>query len=218
MNKQDRMIEKIKKLFALADDENSQGNESENALRMANKLLEKHALTTMDLGGGNADVRITFKDYDKNWKTIIAESISVLYMCKGFTTNRFGGKKFIIVGTDANRITAEIVMDQLIDQIMKETKGEKIEFKNGAAFGIQDTCNRITEERKSDKTEVMPGTGLMAVDLMKQQELAAQDWLDKNIPNMKKGKRVSYSSAGSAYGSGLNTGARVGGAAQRRLG
>ena len=45
----ERLIDKIRKLFALANCEGATENEAATALRMANKLLDKHSISTIDL-------------------------------------------------------------------------------------------------------------------------------------------------------------------------
>lgn len=218
-DKENRIIEKIKKLFALANDDGATGAESENALRMANAMLSKHSLEMNQLTGHDEDVFCTFAEYNLktpgNMRAIGA--ICRLYNCRVIYDYNWPIPKTLIIGTGANRMTAVIVIDQILDQIKKECKGQNAAFKEGAALGLSDVCNKIIKERKEDTQEILPGTGLMVIDQMKRQEMAASDFVDANFSNLKSGRRKRASAEGRAYGQGLNPGARVQGEGQRRL-
>jgi len=218
-DKENRIIDKIRKLFALANDKGATGAESENALRMANAMLSKHSLEMSQLTGHDETVFCTFAEY--NLKTpgsmTIIGAISRFYNCRIIFDYNWPEPKSLIIGTGANRMTATIVIDQLIDQIKKECKGENAAFKQGAADGLAEVCRRITTERNKDTTEILPGTGLMVIDQKKQQLAAASAFVDANFANLKNTKRKKGSAEGRAYGQGLNPGARVGGEGQRRL-
>ena len=60
---EERMIQKIRKLFALASNKGASGNESENALRMANALLMKHSIDKHKLHDKD-EVFASFLEYD----------------------------------------------------------------------------------------------------------------------------------------------------------
>jgi len=209
MNNQ-RMIEKIKKLFALAANDSAVGNESENAMRMANKLLEKHAIDMLDLAD-NDKVSCTFcSDQNTKWVRVIYSSICSLYDCCFFVDKSWDKPKFMIIGKESNRITASIVIDHLVSQIKSE-KGKLNDFKLGAATSIYHMCNDIIKERKSSLSEILPGTGLIPLDLIKQNELLNKEWIDKNVGKLSplKSSRSKVSQDGLDYGKGMNVGARV---------
>lgn len=211
------MINKIKKLFALASNASSQGNESENAMRMANKLLEKHAISMLDLSDQES-VGVTFMSPpDVPWVRVLCNSIAKLYSCKVIRDPNWENSKMILIGTESNRITAEIVINQLIDQITKESKGKGNAFRNGAADSLYQSCMTMIRERKADKVEAIPGTGLVPLDIITKQLAEIDDWMKKHMPNTTTSRSNTRSSAeGRAYGKGLNAGARVG-SSQRAL-
>lgn len=218
-DKENRIIEKIRKLFALAANDGATGAESENAMRMANAMLAKHSIEMSQLTGGDETVFCTFAEYDIKaaWPKSVIVTICKLYNCRVVFDFNWPKPKTLIIGTGANRMTTTIVIDQILDQIKKECKGESAAFKNGAAIGLSDVVNRILEERRQDKTEIVPGTGLVPVDQMRQQMNAANDFVDQNFSGLVKSKRGRGNAEGRAYGNGLNPGARVGGEGQRRL-
>jgi hypothetical protein len=218
-DKENRIIEKIRKLFALANDKGATGAESENALRMANAMLSKHSLEMHQLTGHDESVFCTFAEY--NLKTpgnvTAIGAICRLYNCRIVFDYNWDVPKSLIIGTGANRMTATIVIDQILDQIQKECKGENAAYKQGAADGLAEICRRLIRQRQKDTTEILPGTGLMVIDQMKQQALAVDAFIDENFANLKNTRKKKGSEEGRAYGRGLNPGARVGGEGQRKL-
>jgi len=218
-DKENRIIDKIRKLFALANDKSATGAEGENALRMANAMLSKHSLEMHQLTGHDETVFCTFAEY--NLKTpgsmTVIGAISRFYNCRIIFDYNWEIPKSLIIGTGANRMTATIVIDQIIDQIKKECKGENAAYKQGAAEGLAEVCRRITTDRTKDTTEILPGTGLMVIDQKKQQLAAADAFVEENFGNLGKTRRKKSSAAGREYGRGLNPGARVQGEGQKRL-
>jgi hypothetical protein len=218
---EERLIAKIRKLFALAHDKNAQGNEAENALRMANALLSKHAIDKYRLHEEDA-VFASFMDYDikHHWKKSIIGTIARFYNCRAIFDYNWDTPKTLIIGTSSNRITAILVIDHLIDQVIKETRGEKIAFKNGAALGLYDTCNKIIEKRniETGNDEVIPGTGLTVIKIEKRQKMDVEDFIKANFKHLRSGPGMrSVSAEGRSYGQGLNPNARITGEGQKRL-
>lgn len=208
----ERMIEKIKKLFALAANSSAEGNEAENALRMANKLLEKHSIDKLNLADKD-EVSCTFVTAQKKkWVSLVFHSISKLYNCRMFIDHTWDKPKYAIIGTEANRITCVIVIEQLLDQIRKASKGQNVSFRNGAAISLRETAYRIFQERRAETEEILPGTGLVPLDLMESLKAKNEEWLAKNV-NLVNMRQCSSkaSQEGLDYGKGLNPGARVGG-------
>jgi len=219
-DKENRIIEKIRKLFALAANDGATGAESENAMRMANAMLAKHSIEMSQLTGEDDTVFCTFAEYDikPSWVKTVIGAVCKLYNCRQIFDYNWPEPKTLIIGTGANRMTATIVIDQLLDQIKKETRGKGAAFRNGAGFGLYDVVNKILDERKADKTEIVPGTGLVPLDQMQQQMAAANDFVQKNFKNLTSSKSgAKHSQEGRQYGQGLNPGARVNGEGQRRL-
>jgi len=217
--KENRLIEKIKKLFALANNKGALGAESESAMRMANALLAKHSIEKAQLIGSEEKVFCSFCEY--NIKTpgtsLIVSSIGRLYNCRVIIDKNWEPAKTLIIGTHANRITAIIVIDQLLDQVKKECKGKNAAYKKGVAIGLSEVCNNLLKERKQDQEEIIPGTGLVALDQIKAQKIAVDDFISQNLSGITRGKSITGSSSGIAHGRKLNPGARVNGTGQKRL-
>ena len=219
-DKENRIIEKIRKLFALAANDGATGAESENAMRMANAMLSKHSIEMSQLAGTNETVFCTFAEYDikPQWRRTVIGTVCKLYNCRIVFDYNWPEPKTLIIGTGANRMTATIVIDQLLDQIQKECVGKGSQFRNGAAYGLYDVVNKILDERKLDKNEILPGTGLVPLDQMEQQMNAANLFVEENFKGLVSSKNNGKASQeGREYGQGLNPGARVSGEGQRKL-
>ncbi|MCK4817022.1 DUF2786 domain-containing protein [bacterium] len=217
--KQDRMISKIRKLFALAANDGAATQEAENALRMANALLAKHAIEKHELHETEA-VFASFMDYPINhkWVKNVCSHIGRLYSCRIIFDYNWPKPKTLVIGTGSNRMTAIIVIDQLISQIKKESKGKDTAFRNGAAFGLYEVCQKIMDGRQQEQEEAVPGTGIMILDIDKKNEIAVDGFIDENFSGLKSDNRKTKISAeGRAYGGGLNPGARVSGQGQKRI-
>jgi len=216
MNEQ-KVIDKIKKLFALANCESASKNEAETALRMANKLLDKHSVSMIDLADED-EVSFSFLEgTNRKWVKGVFNIISKLYDCRYFYDRNYDKAKHVVVGTNANRLTVSIVAYQLIDQIAKETKGKSNNFKLSAVNSLFETCEQIISERESSLEEILPGTGLIPIDLIKKNFIKNQDFIDSKIGRLSidKGSKFIPDIDGVSYGRKLNPGARVTGNSNR---
>ena len=217
MKDEERMIEKIRKLFALSANAGATGAEAETALRMANALLAKHAIDKHRLHETD-QVFVSFMDYpiSQEWVMKVCGHIARFYNCRGIFDYNWKPAKTLVIGTSANRITAIIVIDQLLDQIKKQ-KGN-IAFKNGAAFGLYEKCKEILDSREDKHEEVIPGTGLTIVDIEDVQKSDVKSFIQSNFSGLVASKGIGKMSAeGRDYGRGLNPNARVTGSAQKCL-
>ena len=216
----ERLLDKIRKLFALANCEGATENEAKTALRMANKLLDKHSINTIDLAD-EREVSITFLPLEgrQAWMSTIINGVARLYDCRYFRDMNWDTPKHVLVGTSANRMTASIVIEQLVGQFRRETKGKNNSYKVSAANALYWTCDGILKERKGSTEPVVAGTGLIPLDMIKRAEIDNQDFLDTQIGKLGKSNnsKAAHSAEGAAYGKGLNPGARVSGSSAARL-
>lgn len=162
----DDIIEKIKKLFRLAESDNE--NEASLALKRAETLMRKHNIKSVDLC---EKIEITELTYHEGrlmgWKKLISQIIAELFFCKtgskGMRIKDFEiKKKHIFIGTAGNVTTCEEVYKRLISWINLKANLKypgspvsiKNEYKNGIAFGILRRVSEILEERKSENNSM----------------------------------------------------------------
>ena len=211
MNK-NKLIERIKKLLAMASN-NPNMHEAEIAMQRANKLLREHDLTMSSIADvDNEVVSMGIIGEIKPWTKIVYGSVARLYDVKFFISHRNGTKMGVFIGNESNRCTVEIIVSQLVDIINTEGKGRGNAWRNGAAFGVQETCQRIIAENKANRAEVIPGTGLVPVDISNQRIKMANDFCSQHF-NLSSGKasNLSANRDGVAFGRKLSVNARISG-------
>lgn len=199
-----KLIEKIKKMFALANCAGASPGEAENAMRMANKLMEKHKLCSMDL---KFDEEITLNfgiETSHAWVRQLYNAVARVYSCSMFTQ----GTNIIMMGTLSNLTTAGIVIDALVENIEKAGKGKGITFKNGASSALVNQCWKLIDERK--KSTEVTGSGLVLADHYDEEYDRAKATMDKKF-NLTKGRasKMRQSAEGRAYGASLNPNAHL---------
>lgn len=197
----DKIINRIKKMFALANNEGAAKGEAENAMRMANKLMEKYELRNIDLHT-NDTFTIEMVDASRNvWVRHLYHAVAPVYSCQMFN---YGKNFYTLVGTESNLVTACIVIDGLVKNIKRASKGKDVRFANGAMLEVAKQCREIIANRRVE-TEKVPGTELSLVDIYDEKARLLQEFMDEKF-NLTKGKRsnMSASSEGRAYGKGLN--------------
>lgn len=200
-----KLIEKIKKMFALANCEGAAPGEADNAMRMANKLMEKHNLSSIDLHT-KEELTIKFEDgTSSKWIQQLYHSVSKVYSC-GFFVN--GKENCLIVGTESDTITASIVIHGLIDSINRAGKGKGIAFKNGASLELVRQCDQIIRERNNSVEKVV-GTGLILADVYDAKYNRVKDYMNKNLNLTTKASSMKTNEEGKAYGASLNPHARM---------
>jgi len=201
-----KIIERIKKMFALANDKGAAKGEADNAMRMATKLLERHNLSMIDLHVTD-DISIKFEEGAINpWIRQVYSVVSRLYGCTYFYSSQ--QKTNYIVGTESDRVTASLVIQYLVEDIKKAGKGQGIDFKNGASLELAKTCHILMTER-ADSLETTE-TGLALVDIYRTKIDLAQAYMDEKL-NLGKGRKANMrsSEAGRSFGRGLSPNARM---------
>jgi len=196
-----KIIDRIKKMFALANCEGAAPGEAENAMRMANRLMEKHALSSLDLHTSDS-ITIKFEDGSNfNWVRQLYNAIAPVYSCGFFIQ---GKEQSLLVGTESDTITASIVANGLISNIKRASKGKGVTFANGAVLEISKQCRELIANRRL-VAEKVPGTELSLVDVYDTKADLVRSFMDANL-SLGKGRRSNMkgNEAGRAYGATLN--------------
>lgn len=180
----EKVLDKIKKLLAVANDAAATEGERDNALRMAHKLLVKHNLDMQDLhkhGIKEERIRETVETFRMKWARGVAGSIAELFMCKLYWQNINATKgRYSFIGLESNATTAALMTEYVIQSILKEARklythnlssGAR-QFGYGAEFKLS---NRVAEMIKTTSKEV--GTGLIVVELYDLEEKANEEFL-----------------------------------------
>lgn len=171
MSEQDneKVIDKIKKLLAIANDSAATEGERDNALRMAHKLLVKHNLDMKDLhkhGINEPRLKADSETFQMKWCIVIASSMAKLFMCKMFLAGKINATKgrYSFVGLESNATTAVLMTEYVIASILKEARKrykhnlspESRAFGHGAANKIESRVNEMV-----DNVQQEIGTGIV---------------------------------------------------------
>jgi hypothetical protein len=221
---QDKVLGRIRKMMALANDAAASEGERDNAMRMVLATLAKHNLTMAEAEAHGqqeeARERGDTLSRDQPWCKHVAHSIAKLYFCRYFFSRTAvkGKVKHNFVGRPANVATAQAMADYVIRSIMSEANREWKKqanpgpwwtaFCKGASVRISERCDELrkAEEAASEKT---PGTAVVLASFY-QRELAANNaWLERAGLVLTKGKSREKAYGGDGYGAGKAFGDKV---------
>lgn len=119
MSNQDKLINRIKKLLAMANDKGASQNETEVALRMANSLLIKHNLTMTDVQVSSIQKDVIESDKNRvgfggikeegRWESPLMSTLCQYNFCHSIThtVTRVHGGSITVIGKKEN---VEIVL------------------------------------------------------------------------------------------------------------
>lgn len=216
---QNPIIEKIKKLLALAADQSASEGERDNALRMAHGLLAKHNL---DMGQVTASQQCEGREEHVNatwgmpWCRSVSQSVAKLFFCSYYYGAKVNGTKMNhhFVGKTSNVATAALMSDFIIHSIMKEynRKGWHNLSKEGRSFALGAT--RVIRERVASLMKNPEGMGestALVVRNMYETEAEANEAFIKATGTkiVVKAARTSIVD-GRAYAAGKEFGSKVG--------
>ncbi|MDR3617222.1 MAG: DUF2786 domain-containing protein [Candidatus Obscuribacterales bacterium] len=180
MNDKESIIQKIRKLLALAE-----GNQNEHeravAMQFASDLLGKHNLSLAQVQGQALKIDVCVVDGNfklERWIQCVLDAVCSLYYTDYYISTR---KTAMFVGTAENIAVSIDVARCLIDSIRKESNRlhkdnhQRRSFRLGAAWKILlRSIDLIVEEKVSTKRK-SPGTSLTIV--RNQLERANEDYL-----------------------------------------
>lgn len=229
---EDKIITRIQKMLALANDLAATEGERDNALRMAYNLMAKHNLdmARVESHGKKPDEeRIRFQNEGWSWlwakqtRMIVAD----LFFCKYYFGNSINGTQcqHNFVGRESNAMTAAVMSDFIVDSILKE--GRKIYKQNTApgtrafAIGAMHKLHERVAEIKRSQARAMDressGTALVLASHYETEktanELFIADSMGIVLKQRKSGNRgvgdVTAYQQGQAYGAKINLSAQV---------
>ena len=165
----DRIIEKIRKLLALADD-GANIHESARAAEQAEKLMRKYQIANADVlaaeldasGIQDEEVRHSARSTPV-WVGFIALGVARLNDCQVINTR--GGVQFTGMVEDvevASEMTRYLVRET--DRLARRfpgTRGERGSFRRGCAGTLQRRMFDLAEDRKAEFQEASGGTALV---------------------------------------------------------
>lgn len=218
----DKIIERCKKLLAMAKDSSSQ-HESEIAMRQLHALLAKHSIDISELEPEAVGTSEYFhKSYLTVWSRIVAMSVAELYFCKILykVNNKRTREEYSFVGEELHRVIAKDITESIVTQLWKVSLGVakdehgkvsgkyRNSFLKGAAFQIRERCQALIEDAKKGQLTDGQGNTLPVLASIYDNNLArVQDYID-TLGTTTKATRTQSSNR-HAYESGQKEGNRV---------
>lgn len=217
-----KILARVRKLLALANNSAASEGERDNALRMAHATLAKHNLEMIDLeraGTAQAERRTehTAALVVYPWARTVAMAVGDLFFCDYYFTRPTRGKigTHHFVGRESNATTAAEMVAYLITSILREsrklygseTSPDACAFDKGAASRIY---QRVQELLQPAKQEAAHGAqnALVLADFYKTEQAANAAWLvASGVTTVTVPDRQKWTGNASAY----NNGRRYGG-------
>jgi hypothetical protein len=215
------IIERVKKLLALAADQSASEGERDNALRMAHGMLAKHNL---DMSHVDASNKIDIEDredfvnatWGMPWCRQASVAVAKLFFCSYYYGRKINGTKMEhhFIGKTSNVATAALMADFVIHSIMKEynKKGWHNLSPEGRSFAAGAT--RIIRERVEELMKspegVSSSTALVVRNIYESEFEANADYLKEAGTTLVTKKARSSPVNIKAYNSGKEFGAKVG--------
>lgn len=211
---EERILERVRKMLALANDLAASEGERDNALRMAHNLLAKHELDMEDVKGFERDkVDPREKHENEGWNLLwcwdVRKAMAKLFFCKyirGPKINATRGKHYWI-GRASAVTTAMYMADWIIAGMLKEADRR---YKHrltpeGRSFCVgcsERLLVRVREMLKAQQEEYKAvGSGLVVIDIAKAEDDANAEMMNATM-SIKLVKHRSSKVEQSSYGAG----------------
>ena len=217
----DKVLEKVRKLLKMGNDERGNEQERETALRQAFALLAKHNLDIAEVGSTEAqekreEQRATMSVYP--WARGIAHAIAELFFCNYFFA-RGGGKSAThsFVGQTSNAITARDMAEYVIASVFKElrarygsdTSPEARNFAMGVEAMVLRRCRSLRSEAEKAAEGESTGRSLVLASLYKTEETENHGWIQQNVGALVVQADRTKRAGGAAYADGKAHGAAI---------
>ena len=214
---EEKIISRIQKLLALANDLAATEGERDNALRMAYATMAKHNIEMARVENqGKAEPRIDFENQSFSWlwaKQVNA-IIGDLFFCKVYIDGRkVNGTQclFHFIGRESNAMTASVMADWIVKSILKEgrslykqnTDPRTRSFAVGAMHALS---ARVQEIKRSQATVEGTGNALVLASLYDTEKAENEAMLPENL---KKARSVAHKVRMDAYSAGHEFGQKI---------
>lgn len=217
----EKVLSRVRKMLALANNEAASEGERDNALRMAHAALAKYNLTI-----GDAEVEGEPRIEDKAqisphpWARYLIAAIAELYFCKTLFY-RYRDKRQVhhFIGRQSNVATAIEMCKFIVASINKEarrkakenpyTPGYERSFCKGAATSVFYRCKEIQSTAEQQPQTPTTGTALVLASLYRTELEKNALVIAEKHGTLKQMKSKSRAADHGAYNSGKQYGATL---------
>jgi len=200
-----RILSRVRKMLALANDAGATEGERDNAMRMAHATLAKYNL---DLASAEASGKrnddeprgsheATF--YGRPWARQVCKSAADLFFCEYVYTGATKGKdtRHYFIGRESNSITAAEMAQYLVESIAREARRAARDayagntylrsFALGAAARIRERVREIIAASRSQASSG-PGTAIVLASLYDLERVRNSQEIAVRFPKLQRGK------------------------------
>lgn len=218
---EDRILERVRKMLALANDGAASEGERDTALRMAYNLLAKHQLDLEDVNAFEKEKidprgKFTLDGWNIPWCRDIRAAVADLFMCTYYWKKINATKgRHTFVGRESNATTCMYMGDFIVLGLLREADkryGHRL-TPQGRSFGTgaaDKLWQRVIALRKEKQAEISSGgSALVLINLAKSEEQANRDLIVQSGTKLKKAKERTTKVSASAYHAGIAHGATI---------
>lgn len=224
----EKIIDRIKKLLAMAEHAGSNEHEATIAMERAYKLMAKHNIDRSEVNDNDEVEEVNGNSFTRKrggpWARGVCHGIAALYFCEYYYR---GGKQrtdtHSFVGTEGNVAIAQMVSNYVMDMIDGEAKRTAVStpfetktqylnsFRNMASQRIKTRCFEMVAEAKAGEMKDETGTTNLPalLSVYEQHQTQAQEWMKENVAGLRTKAMRSRSTSSAGASAGLSAGNRV---------
>lgn len=181
---EDKIVNRIRKMLALASDNAATEGERDNALRMAYSLMAKYNIDQSRIDAKQTleqRLKMDVDGWSMLWSVHIHNAMAKLFFCKYLRGGKINGTKLhhIFVGKESNAITASYMATYVVNSVLKEGRGYgwhnlSSEMRSFGLGVVDRLYKRIAEIQKAEEQRpgAEPGTALVLASIYKTEEQA----------------------------------------------
>lgn len=218
---EERVINKIQKLLAVANDGRGNETERDTALRQAHALLLKHNLDMEDIPAAQrTEPRIVhaFQTWSQPWARQVIGDVARLFFCRYVQSSKINATKMHhkFVGKEGNATTAALIAEFVVTSVLAEARrltGENLSpaarsFALGAAERIQRRVDDMIAGR-GEVQAVSSGRELVVLNLYKTESEQNGAWMAANMKTREITVRMAAAGDAAAFAAGRVYGGKV---------
>jgi hypothetical protein len=175
------VLDRVRKLLAVANDAGATEGERDNALRMAHKTLAKYNVSMAEaeaIRPGDTEDRVIHRAqfFGRPWARVASHAVANLFFCEYIYTSSGRAKKttHFFIGRETNAITAASMAEYIVNSIMREGKKKQRaedagniyyrSFATAASVAIRRRVDAMIAEASKTDQDGSKGTALIVAN------------------------------------------------------
>lgn len=232
---EDKILARVKKMMAIANDAAATEQERDTALQMAYRVLAKYNLSMVDVDSHMSQEKrdsLQAIFVSTIWSRNVAAAIADLFFCKyiiGRKTNAWKGVHYF-VGKESNATTAMMMSEYVVTSILKQARKlyrddscpEARSFAVGAVSALRVKVSELKRAEQAEANSEKPGNALVLADMYASEKAGNDEYMKligfETKPKSTAGKSEVNSDAygaGKSFGKSINLAPQVGTSASR---